>query len=82
MEFLLVHTSDGERWTFPKGGCDGGETPFVLEVAGTCRPAEPLRNPTWFGFEAARSRLAEARAATSGAQMERLLLAAHRAACK
>lgn len=54
----------------------------MLEVAGTCRPAEPLRNPTWFGFEAARSRLAEARAATSGAQMERLLLAAHRAACK
>ena len=27
VEFLLVHTSDGERWTLPKGGCDPGETP-------------------------------------------------------
>jgi len=26
LEFLLVRTSDGERWTFPKGGVEGGET--------------------------------------------------------
>ena len=26
-QFLLVRTSDGARWTFPKGGVDTGETP-------------------------------------------------------
>jgi len=26
LEFLLVRTSSGARWTFPKGGCDRGET--------------------------------------------------------
>lgn len=110
-----MRTSDGERWTFPKGGCERGETlaqaaareaveeagavgrvraepigayryrgdvvtAFLLEVDSTRRPAEPARDPTWFGFEAARSRLAEGRAGVSGAQMERVLLAAQRAA--
>jgi 8-oxo-dGTP pyrophosphatase MutT (NUDIX family) len=27
LEFLLVRTSNGARWTFPKGGIDPGETP-------------------------------------------------------
>ena len=110
-----MRTSDGERWTFPKGGCESGEalaqaaareaveeagaigrvrpepigeyryrddpvTAFVLEVDSTRPPAEPLRHPTWFGFEAARSRLAEGHVGGSGAEMERLLLAAQRAA--
>ena len=26
LEFLLVRTRDGERWTFPKGGSEPGET--------------------------------------------------------
>ncbi len=26
VEFLLVRTSNGERWTFPKGGREAGET--------------------------------------------------------
>ncbi|HUR87284.1 MAG TPA: NUDIX domain-containing protein [Solirubrobacteraceae bacterium] len=26
VEFLLVRTSNGERWTFPKGGRESGET--------------------------------------------------------
>jgi 8-oxo-dGTP pyrophosphatase MutT (NUDIX family) len=25
LEYLLVRTRSGERWTFPKGGCDPGE---------------------------------------------------------
>ncbi len=27
LEFLLVRTSNGARWTFPKGGCESGEMP-------------------------------------------------------
>jgi len=26
LEFLLVRTRAGDRWTFPKGGCERGET--------------------------------------------------------
>jgi 8-oxo-dGTP pyrophosphatase MutT (NUDIX family) len=26
LEFLLVRTSNGGRWTFPKGGCEGDES--------------------------------------------------------
>jgi 8-oxo-dGTP pyrophosphatase MutT (NUDIX family) len=26
LEFLLVRTSDGQRWTLPKGGCERGES--------------------------------------------------------
>jgi len=111
LEFLLVQTRDGERWTFPKGGCESGETlaeaaareaveeagaagrigeqpiaeyrygddvvtAFLLEVERSDLPAEPGRDPTWFGFEAARSKLAEGRRAGSGEEMERVLLAA------
>ncbi|MDP8968806.1 MAG: NUDIX domain-containing protein [Actinomycetota bacterium] len=114
LEFLLVRTSDGERWTFPKGGCDRGETQaeaaareaieeagaagriasepiaeyrygddvvaaFVLEVERDDLPAEPGRDPVWLGFDAARSRLAEGRERTFGAEIERVLLAAQRA---
>ena len=43
-------------------------------------PAELARKPAWFGFEAARSKLAEGRTGPSGEQMERVLLAAQRAA--
>ncbi len=109
-----MRTSDGERWTFPKGGCESGETlaqaaareaieeagavgrvnpepigeyryrddvvtAFVLSVDSTRRPAEPARDPTWFGLEAARSRLAEGGVGGPGAEMERVLLAAQRA---
>lgn len=50
LEFLLVRTRDGERWTFPKGGCEPGETPVraaareAIEEAGVTGQfgAEPL----------------------------------------
>lgn len=115
LEFLLVRTSAGTHWTFPKGGCDAGETladaaareameeagasgrvvdeqiaeyryrdddvsAFLLLVDGTAGRAETGRDPTWFGFEAARSRLAEGRDVRFGEEMERILLAAQRAA--
>lgn len=115
VEFLLVRTSNGERWTFPKGGRDPGETlpeaaareaieeagavgrtgaspigaylyrgeqvvAFALEVDREQRPAETDRHPTWFGLEAARSRLAEGRDGDFGEQMERVLLAVQRSA--
>ena len=114
IEFLLVRTSNGERWTFPKGGRDPGETlaeaaareaieeagavgrigrdpigdylyrgervvAFLLEVERETPPHEGARRPTWFGLEAARSRLAEGRDGAFGEQMERVLLAAQRA---
>jgi 8-oxo-dGTP pyrophosphatase MutT (NUDIX family) len=115
LEFLLVRTRNGDRWTFPKGGCDAGETPaaaaareaveeagasgriagpaiasyrygddevtaflLVVDVAG--EPQEPWREPAWFGFEAARSRLAEGRDGSFGEEMERVLVEAQRAA--
>jgi 8-oxo-dGTP pyrophosphatase MutT (NUDIX family) len=115
LEFLLVRTSNGARWTFPKGGCDPGEAPvdaaareaaeeagasgrlvgeplaqyrygddlvtaFLLVVEATAAPEEPGRKPRWFGPEAARSRLAEGRDGPFGAEMQRVLLAAQRAA--
>jgi 8-oxo-dGTP pyrophosphatase MutT (NUDIX family) len=117
VEFLLVRTSNGERWTFPKGGCERGETlaeaagreaieeagaigrvggapiaeygyggdvvaAFLLEVEETAAPEEPARDPTWFGLEAALGRLSEGRDGGFGATMERVLLAAERAAVK
>ncbi|MEJ7798387.1 MAG: NUDIX domain-containing protein [Solirubrobacteraceae bacterium] len=120
LEFLLVRTSKGGRWTFPKGGVDLGETPapaaarealeeggvsgtimfqplavygydtarkdrvdvtaFLLEVDRDGLPAELGRAPTWFGFEAARSRLVEGHEAGYGEEMERVLRSAERAA--
>lgn len=115
LEFLLVRTRHGSHWTFPKGGCDPGETlraaaareaieeagavgrvvgerlaeyryrgddvaAFLLVVDATEEPEEAGRDPTWFGFEAARSRLAEGRDGAFGEEMERVLLAAQRAA--
>jgi 8-oxo-dGTP pyrophosphatase MutT (NUDIX family) len=115
LEFLLVRTRNGARWTFPKGGCDAGEAPtaaaareareesgasgrvvgealatyrygddpvtaFLLLVDAAGEPDEPWRRPEWFGFEAARSRLAEGRDGSFGEEMERVLLAAQHAA--
>ncbi|MEA2242605.1 MAG: hypothetical protein QOD24_2161 [Solirubrobacteraceae bacterium] len=115
LEVLLVRTSDGTRWTFPKGGREEGETlaeaaareaaeesgalgrvdgaplgeyryrgdtvvAFLLEVDDTRRPDEPWRDPTWFGVDVARSRLAEGRDGADGEGLERVLLAAERAA--
>jgi 8-oxo-dGTP pyrophosphatase MutT (NUDIX family) len=117
LEFLLVRTIDGTRWTFPKGGRERGETlseaaareaieeagaagrvgdepiaayrygadtivAFLLEVGHTSTPLEAERNPTWFGFEDARSKLAELRDAASGEELERVLHAAARAAVR
>jgi 8-oxo-dGTP pyrophosphatase MutT (NUDIX family) len=114
VEVLLVRTRDGERWTFPKGGCERGETlaeaaareaveeagaagrigtqpiaeylygddtvtAFMLEVEHADLPAETGRDPTWFGFEAARGKLAERRPAAAGEEMQRVLLATRRA---
>lgn len=116
LEFLLVRTSNGERWTFPKGGVERGEsmseaaareareeagvagrvgtgplgvyryapsrngsdevTAFLLEVTRHGLTAERGRDPTWLGFEAARSRLAQGRDAGYGEGMERILRAA------
>jgi 8-oxo-dGTP pyrophosphatase MutT (NUDIX family) len=115
LEFLLVRTRNGSHWTFPKGGCERGETlpaaaareaieeagaagrvvgerlaeyryrgdvvsAFLLLVDATDAPEEAGRDPTWFGFEAARSRLAEGRDGAFGEEMEHVLLAAQRAA--
>jgi 8-oxo-dGTP pyrophosphatase MutT (NUDIX family) len=115
LEFLVIRTRNGDRWTFPKGGCERGETlaeaaareaveeagatgrigeqpigeyrygddsvtAFLLEVEHDGLPAEAGRNPAWFGFEAARSKLAEGRTGAYGAEIERVLLAAQRAA--
>jgi 8-oxo-dGTP pyrophosphatase MutT (NUDIX family) len=122
LEFLLVQTSQGGRWTFPKGRIEPGETPsaaaareaaeeagvegeispeplgvyryaparggfdevtaFLLVAERHGLPAEADRTPTWFGFEAARSRLAQGREAGSGEAMERILRAAERAAAR
>ncbi len=116
LEFLLVRTKDGARWTFPKGGVEPGEAPdaaagreareeagllgtvgpeplcvyrygpsrngfddvtaFLLTVFRDRLPAEPDREPTWFGLEAARSRLVEGRDDGYGEQMEHVLLVA------
>lgn len=115
LEFLLVRTRSGERWTFPKGGCESGEAPdeaaarealeeagatgrvvgeplgsyrygddrvtaFLLLVETAGEPHEPWREPAWFGLETARSRLAEGRDGRVGEEMERVLVAAQRAA--
>jgi 8-oxo-dGTP pyrophosphatase MutT (NUDIX family) len=117
LEFLLVRTSNGARWTFPKGARQRGETlaeaaareaieeagaagrvgdepvaeyrhrgdvavAFLLEVGRTMPPAEPEREPTWFAFEAACSKLAEGRDGAVGDEMERVLLMAARAAVR
>jgi 8-oxo-dGTP pyrophosphatase MutT (NUDIX family) len=114
IEFLLVRTSNGARWTLPKGGRERGETlaqaaarealeeagasgrireepiaayflgndivtAFLLEVDATRRPVESRRKPTWFGFEAARAKLAEGREFLFDERMQRVLMAAERA---
>ena len=107
VEFLLVNTNGGNKWTFPKGSPEarlshsqaaereaaeeagalgtieprhfhlyihskgvfwqpGGVQEFVvkaflMEVHQLRRADEPMRNPTWFGPEEARRRLAKGR---------------------
>ena len=120
LEFLLVRTSNGERWTFPKGRVERGEsmsqaaareaqeeagvtgvvgseplgvyryapsrngfddvTAYLLLAERDGLPAEPGRDPTWLGFEAARSCLVQGRGPGYGEQMERILAAAQHAA--
>ena len=115
-----MRTTHGDRWTFPKGRIERGETAsaaaareaaeeagvqgtIAAEPLGTYRyaptrngsdevtafllvvereglPAETHRDPTWCGYEAARSRLVTGRDAGYGEQMDRILLAAERAA--
>jgi 8-oxo-dGTP pyrophosphatase MutT (NUDIX family) len=122
VEFLLVRTSSGERWTFPKGNREHGETlaeaaareaveeagvrgrverePFAhyrypsrgggwdivaafrLKVEREGLPAEPGREPEWYGLEAARSKLAAGRDEGFGEQMERVLRAARQGAAR
>lgn len=122
LEFLLVRTRNGERWTFPKGRVERGEsmceaaareareeagitgrmgseplgvyryapsrngfddvTAYLLEAERDGLHAESGRDPTWLGFEAARSRLAQGRDAGYGEAMEHILRAAERAACE
>jgi 8-oxo-dGTP pyrophosphatase MutT (NUDIX family) len=122
VEFLLVRTSSGERWTFPKGRREHGETlaeaaareaveeagvrgraerePFAhyrypsrgggwdvvaafrLRVEREGLPAEPGREPAWFGLEAARSKLAAGRDGSFGEQMERVLTDAQQGAAR
>jgi 8-oxo-dGTP pyrophosphatase MutT (NUDIX family) len=53
---------------------------FLLEVDDTRRPDEPWREPTWFGVDVARNRLTEGRDGAAGQELERVLLAAQRAA--
>jgi len=116
LEFMLVRTSHGGRWTFPKGRVERGEsmseaaareareeagvsgriasgalgvyryapsrngsdevTAFLLEVRRDGLNAEPGREPTWLGFEAARSRLVQGREPGYGETMDRILRAA------
>ena len=107
VEFLLVNTNGGSKWTFPKGctdtrlshsqaaarealeeaGAVGIIEPrhfhlylhskgvfwqpsgvqefvvkaFLMEVSGTRRPGEAMRNPTWFTADDARKMLAKGR---------------------
>lgn len=114
-----MRTSQGDRWTFPKGRIESGETPYAAAAREACEeagvkgkispaplgvyrygpsrggfddvtafllvakrdglPAEADRAPTWLGFEAARSHLAQGRDAGYGEAMERILRAAERA---
>ena len=105
IKFLLIRTSDGLRWTFPKGHIQKGEKPeeaakreareeagvtgkvsdepvveysfplqgfglrsekeqlvaFLLEVTAENESHERARDPTWFGPEEAKKKLAEFR---------------------
>jgi 8-oxo-dGTP pyrophosphatase MutT (NUDIX family) len=120
VEFLIVRTSNGERWTFPKGGVERGEsmsaaaareareeagvtgtvgdeplgvyryapsrngsddvTAFLLDVRRDGLAAEPGRQPTWLGREAALERLVQGRENGLGEAMDRILRAAEGAA--
>lgn len=77
----LVHPEPFASYRYPSGQGDGDlVVAFALAVRHEGLPAERDRDPTWFGFEAARSRLAAGRDSGFGEDMERLLLAAQRGA--
>lgn len=59
-------------------GSDSAVAAFRLAVEREGLTSEPHRDPTWFGFEAARNRLAAGRDSGFGEEMERVLLAAQR----
>jgi len=119
VEFLLVNTNGGNKWTFPKGSPDahlshsqaaereaaeeagalgtieprhfhlyihskgvfwqpGGVQEFVvkaflMEVHQLRRPDESQRNPTWFGPEEARQRLAKGREVKYAHELEAVI---------
>src|ERR1700736_6105938 len=119
VEFLLVNTNGGNKWTFPKGspganmshsqaaereageeaGALGTIEPrhfhlyihskgvfwqaggvqefvvkaFLMEVHGTRRPDEMLRNPTWLSPEEARRRLAKGREVKYARELEAVI---------
>ena len=68
IEFLLVNTNGGSKWTFPKGVFwqNSGVQEYVvkaflMEVHDTETPEETQRNPTWFSADEARKILAKGR---------------------
>src|ERR1017187_1941831 len=119
VEFLLVNTNGGNKWTFPKGSTEarlshsqaaereaaeeagalgtieprhfhlylhskgvfwqpGGVQEFVVKAflmeIHDLRPAdEPLRNPTWFGPNEAKRRLAKGREGKDAREMEAVI---------
>ena len=119
VEFLLVNTNGGNKWTFPKGCTDtrlshseaaarealeeagalGVIEPrhfhlylhskgvfwqpsgvqefvvkaFLMEVTGTRRPGEAMRNPTWFPTVDAREMLAKGREVKYVAEMQTVI---------
>ena len=119
VEFLLVNTNGGSKWTFPKGSTEarishsqaaereaaeeagalgiieprhfhlylhskgvfwqaGGVQEFVvkaflMEVREMRRADEPLRNPTWFGPEESKRRLAKGREVKYAHELEAVI---------
>ena len=46
IEFLLVRTSDGKKWTFPKGHVEPGEAPWEAAAREACEEAGAIGPPT------------------------------------
>ena len=80
LEFLLVRTSNGERWTFPKGRVERGESMAEAAAREACEEAgvtgtvgsEPLGvyryGPSHDGFDEVTAFLLEARRDGLGAE--------------
>jgi 8-oxo-dGTP pyrophosphatase MutT (NUDIX family) len=115
VEFLLVNTNGGNKWTFPKGATEAGMShsqaaerealeeagavgaieprhfhlylhskgvfwqpngvqefvvkAFLMEVTGTRKPGESMRNPTWFSPDQARKALTKGREVKYAAEL-------------